>query len=418
MKPRCSNCVKHDIECGFATDPPQSEGSPVSNKRRRSSDTQIGRPSSPNPSQAGKAQSNGTSTLSRDSLQPIQIEELELLHHFITETCMTLSDRSESHHLWRVVVPQIAFEHHYLMRGILAISALHLCTLRAEKHDQYARIAVQQQDEALRIFRKKMLDPDEALCDSFFAMSSLIVVYGFESPKASGTLGMFDTKGDRSDEWLPLIRGVNSILFSVWPSIKKGRLSGLLHDHEQAPPSTDLPTLLEQQIVNLEHFSSEVPDNDDDKQACTSAIMMLRQCFIRIYNKTKSECEISLAFLWPVMLPQRFVEMLNERKPDALVILAYYCTILHHLNDYWWLNGWGSHIIGNIKSELAESLQQWVDWPCRVVGLHNSSDNGPLNGSSPGRTQRTRTAAEVRIEEKSQQQVATLVDELQQVQPN
>lgn len=328
---------------------------------------------------------------------------------------MTLSDRPESHQLWRSVVPQIAFEHHYLMRAILAISALHLSRLRLQKHDHYAKIAVQQQDAALSRFREKMLSPDEALCDSFFAMSSLIVVYGFESPKASNTLGMFDSHGEHSDGWLPLIRGVNFILQSVWPSIKKGKLAVLLHDHAQAPPSTDLPDLLEEQLVNLEQFSTEVPDNEEDKQACTAATHQLRHCFIRIYNKTSSECEVSLAFLWPVMIPQHFLDMIHDRKPEALVLLAFYCTILHHLNDYWWLSGWGRHIVENIRAELNDSLRDWVDWPSRVVGLPSTSSKSPINGSIHDMNERNLLQAN--IDDKTQQQVATLLEGLKKAQP-
>ena len=295
------------------------------------------------------------------------MDELELLHHFTTVTCYTLSDRSESHELWRVIVPQIAFQHDFLMRGILAISALHLSNLRPMMHEQYTHIGAKQQDAALSSFRPIMDGMNSTNCDASFAMSSLIVVYGFESPKVSDSLGMFSYKGDHSDEWLPLIRGVNSILLSLWTCVKCGKLSGLLHDHTAQPGHTDLPAALDDQLSSLEQFFRITEGDEGDITACKDALAQLRECFVRMNNKTVSECEVSLAFLWPVMIPQNYLTLLNNRKPLALIILAHYCVILHHLDRYWWMRGWATHIMNNIQRELNDSWQYWIQWPSNVI---------------------------------------------------
>ena len=315
------------------------------------------------------------------------MRDLELLHHFVTETCFTLSDRPESHKIWQKLAPQEAFSHDFLMRGIFAISALHLAWLRPDQHEHYTHIAVKQQDAALRSFRSLMsskMDPSN--CDAFFALSSLIVVYGFESPKASDSLGMFNYNGDDSDEWLPLIRGVNSVLVSVWPWIKNGRLSGLLHDHQQEPPKTELPTVLDEQLEHLEHLCGNTFGGQEATDAYKSAIASLRNSFVRMNNRPPYECEISIAFLWPVMIPQEFVAKLNAREPEALIILAHYCVILHHLDSYWWMNGWAMHIINNIHHELDNDWRYWIEWPTSVVELDekiltNGTLQNPIQGT-------------------------------------
>ena len=369
--------------------------------------------SSPGHSPASGHLSVPASSTSGQSLIPLNMEDLELLHHFATDTCKTLSDRTESHDLWRDVAPQIAFEHGYLMRGILAISALHLSILRPDQHDRFARVAVRQQDAALGTFRQMMSHPSHTSGDAFFAMSSLIVVYGFESPKTSNSLGMFDARREQSAEWLPLIRGVNLILQSAWPDIKQGRLNRLLHDHAQPPTSTEIPAALAERLVLLERCNSEAHEHDDDKQACLTAINRLRQCFIRLYNKTDYECEVSLAFLWPVVVPQRFIELVFERRPEALVILAYYCTILHHLDHYWWLNGWGRHIIGNIRKELSNDLLEWLEWPARVVGLPLMATS--VNGNVSLGDTSARTHEGPKLEGRMEQQITDLNHDIKEV---
>ena len=297
------------------------------------------------------------------------MEDLELLHHFTTQTCFTLSDRPESHALWQVTVPQIAFEHDFLMRGILAISALHLSWQGKEKADYWAEFAVRQQDAALSTFRDLMSKMDESYCDAFFALSSLIVVYGFVFPKAADSLGLFDYHGEHSDDWLPLIRGVYSIIMSLWPNVKAGRISGLLHDHQQEPPRTQMPETVAQHLESLRKLCEEVSEGEEAVLIYREAIEDLTICLVRMLDKRTYECEVSIAFLWPVMIKQGFVSRMNDRQPEALIILAYYCVILHQLDKYWWMSGWAKHIVRNIYQHIDESKRPWLQWPADVVGL-------------------------------------------------
>lgn len=142
--------------------------------------------------------------------------DLELLHQFATETCYTMSNRSESHDLWRVTVCKEGLHHDFLMRGILAIAALHLSHLRPDQASDYQNIANSHQDKALSVFRMNVPNVTDANCHAFFALSSLIVVYGFASPRKPGT-GVFTDESQESTNWLRLIRGVNSILQQAWP---------------------------------------------------------------------------------------------------------------------------------------------------------------------------------------------------------
>ena len=323
------------------------------------------------------------------NLPYLHMDELELLHHFTTDTCFTLSDRSESHALWQITIPQEAFKHAFLMRGILATSALHLSFQRPERHDHYTNLAVRNQNSAISTFRTLITSMDQSNADAFFALSSLIVVYGFESPKASQTLGLFNYKGEHSDEWLPLIRGVNSIIMNVYPLIKGGRLSGLLHDHRNPPPTTGLPTVLETQLDHLETMCEQASGGEEVVQMYKAAVGALRDCFVRMNNRSAYECEVSIAFLWPVMIPQDFVDRLHREEPVALIILAHYCVILHHLDSYWWMNGWAMYIVQKIDRELDDDMRYWLQWPIRVVAV---SEKTLTNGAPENPIQRTRVS--------------------------
>lgn len=299
--------------------------------------------------------------------------DLELLHHFTTETCFTLSDQAKSHLLWQVAVPKEAFRHDFLMRGILAVAALHLAYLRPDEQEQFRQLAIQHQHLALSSFRSIMSKMDESNCHAFFALSSLIVVFAFASPRASESLA-FTENSQEPPEWLPLIRGVHSILMSVWPWIKAGSLGGLLQDGFEQHTPRELSEAADAQFNQLSRLCEAASSEPDVLDAYKTAVDELRNCFVKLYTKTPTECEVSIAFLWPVVIPQKFIAMLNSRSPQALIVLAHYCVLLHHLDGYWWKRGWTGHLIANIIRELDESWHSWIQWPLSMVQMEHCSD--------------------------------------------
>lgn len=323
------------------------------------------------------------------NLPLLHMDELELLHHFTTETCFTLSDRQESHALWQVTVPQVAFKQPFLMRGILAISSLHLSFLRPDRHEYYNQLANRNQDAALSTFRALMTNIDPTNCDAFLAMSTLVVVYAFESPKSFQSLGFSDYTGEHSYGWLPLIKGVYTIIMSNYQWIKDGKLSALLHDQDNGPPTTELPQLLDHQLNELDTLCEQASGGTDDVQIYKGSLRSLRECFVRMNNRTVYECEVSIAFLWPVLIPQELVDKLHAGEPIALILLAHYCVILHHLDSYWWMNGWATYIVRKIDRELDDSMRSWLQRAKKIV---NVNEKILTNGVSQLPVQRSRVS--------------------------
>lgn len=362
LTPSCSNCIKHAITCDFSLNNSNAVPSSLPRPAIQGSESQ-------SPSIApGKRSLNSVSP----HLLDLRMGDLELLHHFTTETCLTLSNQPQSHRLWQVAVPQEAFHHDFLMGGILAVAALHLSCLRPEKEEEYRRAAILYQDLALRSFRSIMPGITRSNCNAFFAFSSLIVVFAFAAPRASNSLAFTDTSQEPA-EWLPLIRGVHSILMTMWPWIKTGSLGGLLPDGIDSPSTRDLAENANNQFLQLLRLCENAAYEQDVLDAYSETIRGLRDCYVKLYAKNPNECEVSIAFLWPAMIPQKFNVMLNLKAPEALIILAHYCVILHHLDGYWWKKGWTGHLITNIYRELDEPWHSWIQWPTSLIETEHCS---------------------------------------------
>ncbi|KAL8718130.1 MAG: hypothetical protein Q9225_004705 [Loekoesia sp. 1 TL-2023] len=294
------------------------------------------------------------------------MSDLELLHQFVTETCYTTSNRPESHEIWRITVPKEGFNHDFLMRGILAVAALHLSHLRPDRAVDYQHIANSHQDRALGPFQAAMNTMTESNCHAFFALSSLIVVYGFASPRTPSSLA-FTYEGQDSTNWLAIIRGVNSILQPSWPWVENGPLRGLLQPGVFNTMDTRLPKPADHQLRQLVELCETAEGGDEAIEAYTEAVKALRKCYAKIFTRSSVECEVGTAFTWPVEVPDKYIQLLQARSPEALVILAHYCVVLHHLDNYWWMKGWAAHLMENIYHELSQPWRDWIQWPSTVI---------------------------------------------------
>jgi hypothetical protein len=66
--------------------------------------------------------------------------------------------------------------------------------------------------------------------------------------------------------------------------------------------------------------------------------------------------------VWPGTVSQRFVELMDERRPEALVLLAHYCVLLKKVNSSWWLQGVGERLLMAIDRELGSEWRPWIEW--------------------------------------------------------
>jgi hypothetical protein len=145
----------------------------------------------------------------------LNLDDLELLHHFTWSTSLTLYDSPEIKRLWQVTTPCIAVRHPFLMHGILAMAAMHLHRLKPELGESYLIKAARHQSLSLAAFRQELGDIHENNYKALFLFAGLLVHYSFASPKTPGSLGVTD-KGLQPSEWVHLLRGGHATMKDVW----------------------------------------------------------------------------------------------------------------------------------------------------------------------------------------------------------
>ncbi|KAI9842063.1 MAG: hypothetical protein M1837_007488 [Sclerophora amabilis] len=304
---------------------------------------------------------------SRSAPAAFSSHDLELMHHFSTETYLTLTNRQDLKRLWKIVVPQEAFGHEFLMRGILAISALHLSYLRPQHKETYLFTALSHQNMALKLVRSAMQEITRANCNAVFAFSSLVVVFAFASPHFEESL-ILVKQSEEPAEWVNLIRGVRTILKPTWDWIRNGTLGLLVRDGLDVTSAAASEETVAR-LGRIQRLCEDTSDGYEAKESYTEAMMQLRACFIDTGPAETEERQLAIAFVWPAIVPETYISMLRKKRPEALIILAHYCIILHLVDDYWWMKGRAFYLVKNVQSMLEDPWRRWIEWPASVVGL-------------------------------------------------
>jgi hypothetical protein len=73
---------------------------------------------------------------------------------------------------------------------------------------------------------------------------------------------------------------------------------------------------------------------------------------------------------WPITIPEAYIEMVQQRNPAALVLLAHFCILLKRCGARWWIEGKAEELLAKITRVLegADGWLQWIEWPMREVG--------------------------------------------------
>ena len=283
------------------------------------------------------------------------------MHHYTASTSQTLSDMKEQKIAWQVNIPSIAYDAQYLMDAILAVSALHLRSLNPE--DQaLVRASHGYMASALAQYSSLLREGglSEFNAEALFSTSALIAF------QASASRGF-----DDQDQgyilplaWFHSFQGVKAMVMASWKWLRNSEKI--------------FPIIGGQPALSL--------DFDPDRKAFFSPL--LDGMAVQLLNEpeqtraeTEQAYEHSVAFLnWAHQKPERarilgfaatvsrrFVELIGEQDPRALVIISCFFAMTKVVDDVWWLEGVAKREVMGIFSLLPQEWWGKMEWPLRIA---------------------------------------------------
>ncbi|KAJ5811893.1 hypothetical protein N7474_008194 [Penicillium riverlandense] len=307
------------------------------------------------------------------NLDPI---DAEVLDHYFSSSYKSFVTNETTERIWRDVVPDLAYNNPFLLRGILACTALHMTYLNRPQRQTYTLRACAHQDAALPQFRYAIDHPDKNNCDAIMSFAYLLVIHSFatDSESTTNSLLIVDDAHENSDktelilpQWLHFIRAGCSMLCDVWDRIESGPASALASAWE------DQFVVGNDNLPYLDYFVSLVPGDgswsDESTEIYKTAANALAGSFAYL-ERAKSKANVNMwniLAVWPMRVEVAFISLLSERHPGALILLAYYCMILKDVEDCWYFKGRPVKLLASIADVLDVRWYPYIQEPINVV---------------------------------------------------
>lgn len=308
----------------------------------------------------------------------LNMMDLELLLQWCNSTHQALSRSPRLDPIWRYLVTEEALTQPFLMHGILALSALHLARTKGDSRAAYIGAAVAHQNQALALFRERLDDIDSSNAKAMFALSSIVAVYAFGFPQSPDS-GDPRTCVDDLYRVLVLSRGVQQVISKASSSLQESSFRPLLQFDDYTPYLPDSARSAIERLREANHDCG-ARDSTHDTTSHGLAIDKLAEELSAVYGGLNS---ITVAGRWAIRLKPHYVDSLRERKPLALVILAYYCVLLHHLRQNWCLAEWGARVATAIWILLDEQWRALAHWAMmEIFGDGFSGESGTVYSNS------------------------------------
>ena len=105
--------------------------------------------------------------------------------------------------MWHFTIPQIAYQHEFLMHALLACTALHMAYLNPDQHSELTIKARTHQDHAIPLCRAAIHKMESETCDAVFIFARLLAITAFALDERLFVVGEDE---DKLPSWLFFIR--------------------------------------------------------------------------------------------------------------------------------------------------------------------------------------------------------------------
>ena len=299
--------------------------------------------------------------------------ELHLLHHFVTRTCATFpfAHDPSTHTTWTDSVPHLAISDSSLLYALLSVSALHLS--EAEPHDlslravhqKYLHLAVHSHRRGVNDLNAKNVD---AAC-----FTSFLIVINVYARLQDRVLGL---SYEPPMQWLRMSNGLRSIFQMAGKHWLQGNPEAAVNVliNSASSLSDPDPLLAEGSRAEFAHLLApmtsrgqcpregceEDGEGDEDEKMKdpeardaydkTVSYIGTIHLAIRAGEHDMEVCRRLIAFA--VLIPDKMIQLIEEKRPRALVILAHYFAVAAPLARVWW--------IGDVTRKEVEGIQRWL----------------------------------------------------------
>jgi hypothetical protein len=305
----------------------------------------------------------------------LDLETLRYFHHFTTTTSLTLpSDKSEPAKYWQVDVVTQALRLRWLMCGLLAISASHLDALAddetTKKFHQERSLRFRQDfsagwEEVKR--NSEVVEVEEAKTGAQIVCIHRCCSWATASPLLHQEI-VLDPSPFELKSFTATVQGCFNPNLAFWSAFSNDGIP------EEAFVQTEIdlrrisdvgitskaPPALVNRIRTLTYRMVDIvakPDSVQDFSATLSAIdALVDGCTLSYMSDDMESVWLGMeSWLWRCSV--HFNQMVSQRKPAALIVLAHWLVLVERAEQQcWFLRGSSTKLLRQITRDLPKGL--------------------------------------------------------------
>lgn len=246
------------------------------------------------------------------------------------------------------------------MYEMLAFSALHLSVVRPDRSDFYQQASASLQSKALSSLENTLSNVDENTCLPVLFFSHMIGIHSF-----CDTVALCNEPFSRFHRHLiatiNLMRGVQAVILPWWNVLARGDMGKIMITADDRRSNAPKESLREtDRVLSLIH-SADI--SEATVKVYETSLATLQVDFDEVRVTEGPLATTNTAFSWLVTCSSAYTKLLDEQRPEALVILAYYCVVLHRRRNTWIVGNAGKSVLTIILSYLGDRWDHILEWP-------------------------------------------------------
>ncbi|KAM5382803.1 hypothetical protein ACJZ2D_002194 [Fusarium nematophilum] len=254
---------------------------------------------------------------------------------------------------------QVAFETPFLMDSLFALASLHMQSLQQECDPSRALFYRARSFEG---YRRAVEEARPETYPALIANSLLLTALSSQNFRDDDTRELYII------DWMIVWRGIGLMIDLM--GVERLFDSGLYALFSR--PAIDLDKASSAIPSNLLFMVSSIkPDEQDyiDVETYYETLKYLGSLYFNL-REGFSPVMILRIIVWFTFIPRHFIQLARERRPRALIILAYYSAFLKLTEEVWWVRGIGNRCLRDICEYLGTEWQHLLVVPQMARLVH------------------------------------------------
>jgi hypothetical protein len=262
---------------------------------------------------------------------------------------------------WSIDVPRLAFTYKPLLHAVFAISALHLSKANPNEAG-LPDIHCIFLEQALREHRLCIGGITTQTADAVCFTSILLQVDVFATLQSRPVVSY-----EQVNEWMRLVRGSVAVFGAALEITRHNTHPANIWCIIDTFP---IPLRTNSDAGSFSFLLPTVPDDEDDAtalEAYRGAVAHINATWLAMEAKEHPQISCRRLMVFPLFVTTEFIDLLEKRRPRALVVLAYFLALSAPLRDIWWIGDAAHNYVMALQPILPTNWENLMSWPVEMI---------------------------------------------------